>query len=91
MIRNGPYLYNGCPAMNNAYRTIDRIETAIQNEPFCVCGEPTTIVSRDGAIRLECPTLSVPRGSMGRLLSLVLGPAHLSQVVIDEELARLAA
>ena len=77
--------------MNNQYRTIDRIETAIQNEPFCVCGEPTTIVARDGAIRLECPTLGARRGSVGRFLSLVLGPAHLSQVVIDGELAGLAA
>jgi hypothetical protein len=77
--------------MNDQYRTIDRIETAIQNEPFCACGQPSTIVARDGALRLECPTVSAPRGSLGRLLSLVLAPAHLSQVVIDGELAGLAA
>ena len=77
--------------MMNHDQTIDRIEAAIGRDPFCACGEPTTIVARDGAIRLECPTLSAPRGSVGRLLDLVLGPAHLSQVVIDGELAGLAA
>lgn len=77
--------------MNDQYRTIDRIETALGREPFCACGEPTTIVARGGAIRLECPTVGVPRGSVGRLLNLVLSPAHISQIVVDAELALLAA
>lgn len=77
--------------MNQHDRTIDRIETALRLEPFCACGEPATIVARDGAIRLECPTLATPRGSVGRLLSLVVGAAHVSRVVIDGELAAIAA
>jgi hypothetical protein len=72
-------------------RAIDRIETALRLEPFCLCGQPTTIVARDGAIRLECPTMTAPRGTVGRLFRLVVAPTHVSRVVIDSELAELAA
>lgn len=70
--------------MNSEWRALDQIERAAQEQPYCTCGKPTTPVSRDDRLWLECTSLSEPvrgwRAQLARTLS--LGP-HVRRPVVD--------
>lgn len=67
---------------------VDRIERAIDQEPYCpVCGAMTTIVDEDGVLVLRCTATVEPDGLIARLGAAVL--PHLRRTVLDlrEDLA----
>jgi hypothetical protein len=58
-------------------KLLERIEDAGRVSPFCTyCWSPTTIVERDGALWLECSTLSERRGGLRALLTLDFASRH---------------
>ena len=69
-------------------RAVDRIERAIDHEPYCpVCGASTSIVDEDGLLVLRCSATIEPEGLVARLGAAML--PHLRRSVLDlrEELA----
>ncbi len=55
----------------------ERLELAQQHYPFCsYCGEPMTIVARDGQLWIECGTVARPRPGLRRRLSASLHERH---------------
>ena len=47
------------------------IESAERDTPRCSCGRPTVPVAQDdGALWLECSSLTEPKGTLRRLLEL---------------------
>ncbi len=63
---------------------VDRIERAVEARPFCACGRHTVAVWRDGAVWLECASLSKPRnGLLGRLAAAVTDPMHVRDCIVE--------
>ena len=70
--------------MNNNRQIVDLIERANDAEPVCPCGRHTTPVWRDGAVWLECTSLSEPRdGFLRRALAAVTAMAHTRARIVD--------
>jgi hypothetical protein len=69
---------------------LDLIESAIRSTPYCVCGEPTDAIAREGEIWLDCVTLREEKGIVRRLLSLDFVP-HVSRPIVDDHAVALAA
>ncbi len=67
---------------------IAAIELAERATPFCSCGEVTAPVARDGAVYLQCISLNQPKGSgIVSLLRTIVEPAHVRELIIENELA----
>ena len=68
---------------------IEAIERAERATPFCSCGEPTAPAGRDGNVYLECISLrdEQPRSPVARLLRAITEPAHVREIIIDNEMA----
>lgn len=65
-------------------RLVDMIERANDARPVCYCGRHTTPVWRDGAVWLECASLSDPReGRLGRVWAAVTAPTHTHERIVD--------
>ncbi len=65
-------------------QVVDLIERANDARPFCACGSHTTPVWRDGAVWLECASLSEPReGRLRRILAAVTAPTHTHERIVD--------
>ncbi len=63
---------------------VETIERANDAQPFCPCGSHTMPVWRDGAVWLECASLTEPReGRLQRVLAAVTAPAHVHQRIVD--------
>ena len=76
--------------MSDNARTLDRIERALDINPFCpVCDAPTVIRDHDGRLWLECSTTPAhaPTGLLARL-SAAVAP-HPRQLVADAAVANL--
>jgi hypothetical protein len=70
--------------------TLDRIERALDINPFCpVCDAPTVIRDRDGRLWLECSATPAhaPTGFLARL-SAAIAP-HPRQLITDSPVADL--
>jgi hypothetical protein len=70
------------PNVDNT-RALDLIEREWAMEPNCVCGRWTEPVSRDGAVWLECSTLSAPPTGWSRLLTTITGRMHTRRPVVE--------
>ena len=68
--------------MSNNQEALDQIEVAFRAEPFCPCGEPTTVVARGGGLQLVCVTRAGPRRRPGRWLDRV-DVAHVSRTIVE--------
>ncbi len=56
---------------------LERIEDAERLVPVCdQCGSPTTVVERDNALWIECPTLASRRSGLRSLLTLDFASLH---------------
>lgn len=78
--------------MINNRQIVDIIERANDAEPVCACGRHTTPVWRDGAVWLECSSLSQPQGGyVQRMLAAVTALAHTHARIVDVPLAADAA
>jgi hypothetical protein len=65
-------------------QVVDLIERANDAEPFCPCGRHTTPVWRDGAVWLECASLSQPReGYIQRVLGALSARSHIHERIVD--------
>ena len=63
---------------------VDRIERATEARPTCPCGWHTTAVWRDGAVWLECASLTTPEGgTLRRFVSALTGPTHVRTRIAD--------
>ena len=70
--------------MNNNRQIVDLIERANDAQPACPCGGHTTPVWRDGAVWLECASLSQPRdGFLQRIYAVVTALAHTRARIVD--------
>ena len=70
--------------MINNRQVVDLIERANDEQPVCPCGRHTTPVWRDGAVWLECASLSQPRdGFVQRLVGALTAPAHTHVRIVD--------
>lgn len=70
--------------MINDRQVVDLIERANDADPVCPCGRHTTPVYRDGAVWLECASLSDPRdGYLSRLVGAVTALAHTHSRIVD--------
>ncbi len=70
--------------MLDTTRTLDRIERALDTDPFCpVCDAPTVIRQRGGHLWLECSTTAevAPDGLVARIGAVVT--RHPSRIVAD--------
>jgi hypothetical protein len=71
-------------------RVVDRIEHAIDHEPYCpVCGALTTVIEEDGILVLRCTAAIEPEGVIARLGAAIL--PHLRRRIIDLREGDLAA
>jgi len=70
---------------------LDLIETAMRQDPWCPCGEPTTVVARDGLILLECRTVAEARSPVRRLVAAAFAPAHLARPIVEDPALAAAA
>jgi hypothetical protein len=69
-------------------QVVDLIERANDAQPICPCGRHTTPVFRDGAVWLECASLSEPRDShLRRVMAAVTSLAHTHARIVDVPLA----
>ena len=68
---------------------MEAIEIAERATPFCPCGEVTSPEGRDGNVWLECISLrEEPKGgTITRLLRSIVEPAHLQELIIDNDRA----
>ncbi len=65
-------------------QVVDLIERANDAQPLCPCGRHTTPVYRDGAVWLECASLSEPRdGYLQRIVAAVTTLAHVHARIVD--------
>jgi hypothetical protein len=70
--------------MINNYQIVDIIERANDAQPVCPCGRHTTPVYRDGAVWLECSSLTTPReGFVQRAIASVTAFAHTHARIVD--------
>lgn len=70
--------------MNNDRQIVDLIERTNDAKPSCPCGRHTTTVWRDGAVWLECVSLSRPHeGRVARILAGISAPTHLREHIVD--------
>jgi hypothetical protein len=70
--------------MINNREVVDLIERANDAEPVCPCGRHTTPVWRDGAVWLECASLSQPRdGYLQRVFAALTAPSHVHARIVD--------
>ena len=70
--------------MINNRQVVDLIERANDAQPACPCGRHTTPVWRDGAVWLECASLSQPRESwLLRIVAAVTAPSHVHTRIVD--------
>jgi len=70
--------------MTDNRQIVEMIERANDAEPACACGRHTTPVWRDGAVWLECSSLSQPRdGYLQRLVAAVTARAHTHARIVD--------
>lgn len=79
--------------MFNNHQIVDIIERANDAQPVCPCGRHTTPVYRDGAVWLECSSLTKPReGFVQRAIASVTALAHIHARIVDvPEASELAA
>jgi hypothetical protein len=69
-------------------QVVDLIERANDAQPMCPCGRHTTPVFRDGAVWLECASLSEPReGYLQRVFAAISVLAHTHARIVDVPLA----
>ena len=70
------------------HQIVDLIERANDARPVCPCGRHTTPVYRDGAVWLECSSLTQPRaGYLQRALAAVTAFAHIHTRIVDVPIA----
>jgi hypothetical protein len=70
--------------MINNYQIVDIIERANDAQPVCPCGRHTTPVFRDGAVWLECSSLTQPRdGYVQRVIGALTASAHTHARIVD--------
>lgn len=70
--------------MNNERQVVDLIERANDAQPACPCGRHTTPVWRDGAVWLECASLSQSHdGFLQRVIATMTAPAHTRVRIVD--------
>lgn len=63
---------------------VDLIERASTARPTCPCGWHTTAVWRDGAVWLECASLTAPDGGLlRRFVSTLTSPTHVHVRIAD--------
>jgi hypothetical protein len=65
-------------------QVVDLIERANDAQPMCPCGRHTTPVWRDGAVWLDCASLTEPRhGYLQRALAALSVLAHTHARIVD--------
>jgi hypothetical protein len=70
--------------MINNRQIVDVIERANDAQPVCPCGRHTTPVFRDGAVWLECSSLTQPHeGRVQRAIAAVTAFAHTHVHIVD--------
>jgi len=70
--------------MNNDRQIVDLIERTNDAKPYCACGRHTTPIWRDGAVWLECASLSQPHeGRIARILAGIAAPTHVRDHIVD--------
>ncbi len=70
--------------MISNHQLVDIIERANDAQPVCPCGRHTTPVYRDGAVWLECSSLTKPReGYVQRAIAAVTAFAHTHARIVD--------
>ena len=70
--------------MTHDHQLVDMIERANDADPYCSCGSHNTPVWRDGAVWLECASLSKPRqGRVARFLAAVSAGTHARTRIVD--------
>ena len=73
---------------DNDRQIVELIERANDAEPICPCGRHTTPVWRDGAVWLECSSLTEPRdGGLQKLMAIVTALTHTRTRIVDVPLA----
>lgn len=73
-------------------RSLERIEQAVNEHPFCdACGAPTVPVEEGDAIWLACANTQEHRSLLRRLLSFEALIGHTHELVLDDLTERLAA
>ncbi len=71
--------------------TLALIEAAQAATPWCAaCGQPTTVVDRDGELWLECLTLTEDRAPLAAALHAIAPHEH-SRLLSAEEATTIAA
>jgi hypothetical protein len=71
--------------MSDQTHVLELIEGAEREVPFCdQCGAPTAPVERDGALWLECTTLSEGKSPLRRLLTLDLSGVHTRVRIVEQ-------
>jgi hypothetical protein len=66
---------------------VEAIEHSRDDQPYCPCGKHTMPVWRDGAIWLECASLSEPtHGRLGRLWTAFASYTHTRVHLLDAPL-----
>lgn len=74
------------------HQIVDVIERANDARPVCPCGRHTTPVYRDGAVWLECSSLTKPRdGYLQRAFAAVTAFAHIHTRIVDVPISDQAA
>ncbi len=70
--------------MIHNHQIVDVIERANDAQPVCPCGWHTTAVWRDGAVWLECASLTQPRQSrLRRALAAMTPQVHTHERIVD--------
>jgi hypothetical protein len=64
-------------------QVVDLIERANDAQPMCPCGRHTTPVWLDGAVWLECASLSEPRKGLQRVVAAISVLAHTHARIVD--------
>jgi len=70
--------------MIDNWSALDRMEYAERETPFCICGQPMSLVARPDGIWLECASLPEPDGGrIARLLAAFAAGGHTRQLVVE--------
>jgi hypothetical protein len=70
--------------MINNSQIVDMIERANDAHPFCACGRYTTPVWRDGAVWLECASVTEPHeGRIRRTWAALTAHIHTHERIVD--------
>ena len=65
-------------------QVVDLIERASDAQPMCPCGRHTTPIWRDGAVWLECASLTEPpTGRLARVMATLSTLAHTRARIVD--------